>query len=456
MEVWRQISAGRLPSSSERARSTTTGSSGPSAGGRPRNGTLPRSRAETRAVLDAYAAGVNAWLEANRGRPRPRLPRDRHGSRTLDRARHARLGQGPGLEPRRQLRHRALPVPRRRAPWRPGRTDELFARPRVRAGHRPPTPDIERRVADGRGRTRQRAADSRTITRARGRRVARTSPRSARTSCGSPASTARRRPCLRSRDRLQQLGRRPREVARPAAPCSPTTRTSASRCRRSGSSTASIARPSTTPARTTSPASASRASRASSSATTPGSRGARRTPIPTSRTSSSRPSTRPIRPATSGRDGASLPFTVRHRADRGRRRRTGHARGPRDRPRPDPQRRRRAADRRPLMALRWAAIHPRPPRTGRSRRSWASTRPPTSTTSGRACRSTAPPSQNFVYADVDGHIGYQLPGYVPVRSDPGDRGDRPVRGSTATAEWIGRIPFERPALGSSTRSMAGS
>jgi penicillin amidase len=52
------------------------------------------------------------------------------------------------------------------------------------------------------------------------------------------------------------------------------------------------------------------------------------------------------------------------------------------------------------------------------------------------------PSQNFVYADVDGHIGYQLPGYIPIRSDPDDRGDRPVRGDDGSGEWIGRIPFE--------------
>ncbi|HEX5147641.1 MAG TPA: penicillin acylase family protein [Candidatus Limnocylindrales bacterium] len=52
------------------------------------------------------------------------------------------------------------------------------------------------------------------------------------------------------------------------------------------------------------------------------------------------------------------------------------------------------------------------------------------------------PSQNFVYADVDGHIGYQLPGYIPVRSNPNDRGDRPVRGDDGSSEWTGKIPFE--------------
>jgi penicillin amidase len=51
------------------------------------------------------------------------------------------------------------------------------------------------------------------------------------------------------------------------------------------------------------------------------------------------------------------------------------------------------------------------------------------------------PSQNFVYADVDGHIGYQLPGNIPVRQDGGG-GDRPVPGWDGQHEWIGQIPFE--------------
>jgi penicillin amidase len=51
------------------------------------------------------------------------------------------------------------------------------------------------------------------------------------------------------------------------------------------------------------------------------------------------------------------------------------------------------------------------------------------------------PSQNFVYADVDGHIGYQLPGDIPIRSDPADHGARPVRGDDGSGEWTGRIPY---------------
>ncbi|MEA2608146.1 MAG: penicillin amidase, partial [Chloroflexota bacterium] len=52
------------------------------------------------------------------------------------------------------------------------------------------------------------------------------------------------------------------------------------------------------------------------------------------------------------------------------------------------------------------------------------------------------PAQNFVYADVDGHIGYQLPGYIPIRSNPDDRGDRPVRGDDGSGEWTGRIAYD--------------
>ena len=50
------------------------------------------------------------------------------------------------------------------------------------------------------------------------------------------------------------------------------------------------------------------------------------------------------------------------------------------------------------------------------------------------------PSQNFVYADVEGNIGYQAPGRIPIRAD-GD-GQLPVPGWTDAYEWTGYIPFE--------------
>jgi penicillin amidase len=52
------------------------------------------------------------------------------------------------------------------------------------------------------------------------------------------------------------------------------------------------------------------------------------------------------------------------------------------------------------------------------------------------------PSQNFVYADVDGHIGYQLPGKVPVRTLASDLGSRPVPGWDGQHEWTGWVPFD--------------
>lgn len=50
------------------------------------------------------------------------------------------------------------------------------------------------------------------------------------------------------------------------------------------------------------------------------------------------------------------------------------------------------------------------------------------------------PSQNFVYADVEGNIGYQTPGNIPIRAN-GD-GTIPVPGWTDEYEWTGYIPFE--------------
>lgn len=52
------------------------------------------------------------------------------------------------------------------------------------------------------------------------------------------------------------------------------------------------------------------------------------------------------------------------------------------------------------------------------------------------------PSQNFVYADVDGNIGYQMPGKMPIRQGNHD-GFTPVDGSTDEYDWMGYIPYER-------------
>jgi penicillin amidase len=51
------------------------------------------------------------------------------------------------------------------------------------------------------------------------------------------------------------------------------------------------------------------------------------------------------------------------------------------------------------------------------------------------------PGQNVVYADVDGNIGYQATGHVPIRA-AGD-GGLPVNGADDAHEWTGYIPFDR-------------
>ncbi|HYT50446.1 MAG TPA: penicillin acylase family protein, partial [Pyrinomonadaceae bacterium] len=51
------------------------------------------------------------------------------------------------------------------------------------------------------------------------------------------------------------------------------------------------------------------------------------------------------------------------------------------------------------------------------------------------------PTQNFVYADVDGHIGYYGAGRIPIRKS-GD-GSVPYDGATDDGEWTGFIPFDK-------------
>jgi penicillin G amidase len=62
------------------------------------------------------------------------------------------------------------------------------------------------------------------------------------------------------------------------------------------------------------------------------------------------------------------------------------------------------------------------------------------------------PGQNFVYADVDGNIGYHAAGRLPIRPE-NCRGDVPAEGAPGQCEWQGFIPFDdlpqsfNPALG---------
>jgi penicillin amidase len=58
-----------------------------------------------------------------------------------------------------------------------------------------------------------------------------------------------------------------------------------------------------------------------------------------------------------------------------------------------------------------------------------------------AARQFSAPAQNLLYADVDGNIGYQMPGNIPIRKK-GD-GRLPVPGWTDDYEWTGYIPFDQ-------------
>ncbi|MCA0453467.1 MAG: penicillin acylase family protein [Chloroflexi bacterium] len=51
------------------------------------------------------------------------------------------------------------------------------------------------------------------------------------------------------------------------------------------------------------------------------------------------------------------------------------------------------------------------------------------------------PAQNLIYADIEGNIGYQTPGRIPIRAE-GHSGLLPVDGTTDQYEWKGYIPFD--------------
>ncbi len=88
------------------------------------------------------------------------------------------------------------------------------------------------------------------------------------------------------------------------------------------------------------------------------------------------------------------------------------------------------------VALRWVALDPAAtmdaiPRFMRAE-DWESFR--------EAASRFEVPSQNLVYADVDGHIGYQAPGRIPVRRT-GD-GTMPLPGWTGEFGWDRFLDFE--------------
>jgi penicillin G amidase len=58
-----------------------------------------------------------------------------------------------------------------------------------------------------------------------------------------------------------------------------------------------------------------------------------------------------------------------------------------------------------------------------------------------ALRVFTAPAQNMVFADRDGNIGFIVPGRIPIRK-AGD-GRMPVEGASGAHDWAGFIPFER-------------
>lgn len=89
-----------------------------------------------------------------------------------------------------------------------------------------------------------------------------------------------------------------------------------------------------------------------------------------------------------------------------------------------------------VIALRWTALEP----LQVFEAVWGFNRAQNWEEFRQAARLFAVPAQNLVYADVDGNIGYQMPGLIPIRKD-GD-GRYPVPGWTDEYEWQGYIPFE--------------
>ena len=445
MEVWRHISAGRLAEMFGASQLDTDKFIRTLGWRVAAQRDLDAVAPEARAVLDAYTEGVNAWLDGHRGSlglaflaagvtPEPWTDLD---TLAWGKVQAWNLGGNFDSEVFRYLADAQL--------GDPARTDELFPAYREDAPVITPTglPGSGGAGAHGPAGRQCRATASASPTHSPSDRPGRSGRLALdrRSRPGPPAdrrARRRRRPRLGPRDRLERLGRRARGCRRPAAPSSPTIRTWASRCPRSGSSTASIAGPSPTPARMTSRASRSLACPASSWGTTRASRGARPTSIPTSRTSSSR-QVDPADPNAYMHDGTSTPFDVRHEQIKvaGKEpfdleiRSTVH--GPILN---DVDERLKDA---PPMAIRWTA-NLEPDRTFEAILGLDTA---ASFQDFRESLSLyGAPAQNFVYADVDGHIGYQFPGYVPIRSNPDDRGDRPVRGDDGSGEWTGRIPFD--------------
>jgi len=89
-------------------------------------------------------------------------------------------------------------------------------------------------------------------------------------------------------------------------------------------------------------------------------------------------------------------------------------------------------------ALRWTALDPK---LNRPDLSYALNRARDWKEFNAALESFTAPTQNIVYADVDGHIGYHAAGVVPIRKS-GD-GSVPYDGATDAGDWTSYIPVNK-------------
>ncbi|GHJ45098.1 penicillin amidase [Catellatospora sp. TT07R-123] len=94
------------------------------------------------------------------------------------------------------------------------------------------------------------------------------------------------------------------------------------------------------------------------------------------------------------------------------------------------------------LAIRWTALDP-----GRTADALFSLNKAKDWTEFRSAASLFEvPAQNIVYADVDGNIGYQSPGRIPVRGAQGD-GRWFAQGWDSKYDWTGYLPFaELPSV----------
>ncbi len=88
------------------------------------------------------------------------------------------------------------------------------------------------------------------------------------------------------------------------------------------------------------------------------------------------------------------------------------------------------------LALRWTALD----KTNSSKAIFAMNRATSCESFHEALRNWLCPTQNTVYADRQGNIAYTFPGSIPIRAK-GD-GSVPVPGWTGEYEWTGYIPYE--------------